>query len=242
MPRALPSFFIAGLTLLAAASVHADAYDYVVTPYFGSSRPLVRLGWGAADKREISSTGQSLAVGIAPTSNWYTEAWVSWNRDNGRALSYNGWYWTNQFAISSGGRSEWALYTSIWKPDFINSGWTWSAGPMFQYAGDGFDLNLNLFVYKWLRPGRYIPAELQYQAQIKTLLAPGWEWGVQALGETGPVSNPHRFGLQEHLVGPALFGHRPYAGGSLRWDAGLLLGLNKESPRAQLRAQLGYQF
>ncbi len=44
------------------------------------------------------------------------------------------------------------------------------------------------------------------------------------------------------LSGIAAFDTDLDAGGSMRWDAGLLLGLNKESPRAQLRAQLGYQF
>lgn len=231
-----------GLSLLAGAA-SADSYDYVLQPY-PEAGPTLRLGAGALRRRDgaPSAGGQSLAFGMSLLPRWYSELWVSWERDRGRPRAYNGWYWSNQLWLGSTARSDWALYFSYWKPDFARSGWEWTVGPMLQLAQPGYDLNFNLLLRKWLREDRPRPAELAYQAQIKTLWRPGWEWGLQALGELGPAGKPDRWQEQTHELGPALFGHQSLGRGSLRYDLGLLLGLTEASPRARLRAQLSYQF
>jgi len=226
------------LALLLSTQARADAYDYVLVPYIDPGKLSLRLSWGAADKRGLSATGQAIALGYGVSEHWYTELWVSQERDRGRPMSPHGWYWSNQLKLGSSERSDWALYLSYWKPPASAGGWEWTLGPMWQYAGSGFDLNVNVLLRHWLRPGRVQHTELAYQAQIKALWRPGWEWGAQAYGEFGPLSDPDPLKAQQHLWGPALFGHST----GWRYDVALLAGLNTASPRAQLRAQLAYTF
>lgn len=232
------------LLLLSAGTARADAYDYVLVPYFEPGKFTARLGWGAVDKRTISAAGQSLALGYGVSERWYTEVWISQERDRGQPMGSHGWYWSNQIQLASSGRSDWALYLSYWRPPTSPGGWEWSAGPMWQYAGEAFDLNLNLIIKHWLRPARRMPTEIGYQLQAKRLFAPGWEWGLQAYGEFGELRDIAPLKEQSHLLGPALFGHTAAGGatGIWRYDAALLFGLNSASPRAQLRALLSYQF
>jgi hypothetical protein len=242
VPSLGPCLALAAVLLLGAGAVRADAYDYVLVPYNEAGKFNLRLAWGVADKREISASGQALALGYSPSALWYTELWVAQERDRGRPLAYPGWYWSNQLHLASTERSDWALYISYWRPPASAGGWEWTLAPMWQYAARGFDLNVNILAKHWLRPSRPQSTELGYQAQIKSLLQPGVEWGAQAYGELGPLSNPEPWKEQQHQFGPALFGHQASGGGVWRYDAALLAGLNKASPRAQLRAQLAYQF
>lgn len=238
---ALAALMLAG----AASTASADPYSYVLVPYIDPGKLEMRASWGMQDERDGSSAnGQALAIGYSPTSWWYTEFWVAQERQRGDPLEYDGWYWSNQLRLGSSGRSDFAVYASYWKPRPGTDGWNWTIGPMWQYAGDHFDLNLNVLLSRWVHPSfRQRPTDLSYQAQIKTLLAPGWEWGAQLYGDLGALSNPDGFHDQEHQLGPAIFGHRANGyGGVWRWDAALLFGLNTASPRAALRAELGYQF
>ncbi len=230
--------------LLAAGPASADPYSYVLVPYNEQGKVSLRLSWGIEDERQHSANGQALALGYSPTSWWYTEFWISQERDRGDPLQYDGWYWSNQLHLASSERNDLSFYASYWKPRPGTGGWNWTVGPMWQYAADHFDLNVNLLLSRWVHPSfRQQPTDLAYQAQIKTLLRPGWEWGAQMYGDFGPLSKPDPWSAQEHQLGPAIFGHQTSgSSGVWRYDAALLFGLNNASPRALLRAEVGYQF
>lgn len=230
---------------LAPGAARADVYDYVLVPYAEQGGPTVRLGLGAARPPRgggASSHGQAFAIGYGVTPRWYTELWTSWQRAGGREYRGNGWYWSSQFALVSGQRSDWSIYASYWKPDFADSGREWTLGPLWQWSGAGYDLNVNVLAHRWQRPARTSRVELDYQLQWKTLwrqaFGANWEYGAQAYGELGPASDLLPWKRQRHLVGPAVFGRVD----AWRWDVALLAGLSDASPRFALRGQLAYRF
>ena len=229
------------LSALLSSTARAAPYDYVLLPYFEAGQWRASADWGTQQLDSGHAQGEALTLGYAPTSFWYTEAWGTWESQAGSPTEFGGGYWTNEIALPSLGRADWAIAATYWKPNFGGSGYAWTVGPMFQFAADHFDLNLNLFATHWLWPGRPLPATLSYQAQIKTLLAPGWEWGAQALGDLGRVARPG-LGGQSQELGPALFAHRKIGPGSVHFDLALLAGLNDSSARTTLRAQLAYSF
>ncbi|WP_144006651.1 hypothetical protein [Pelomonas sp. KK5] len=242
MRRGLGFFLL--LALAAAGPACADPYAYVMTPYNEKGEVTLRLSWGTQDERTRSASGQAVALGWSPTTWWYTELWAAEERERSRPMQYDGWYWSNQLHLGSSERSDFSFYASYWKPRPGTGGWNWTIGPMWQYSAARVDFNLNVLVSRWVHPSfRQQPADLSYQAQAKTLLAPGWEWGAQMYGDLGPLANPSPWREQEHQLGPAIFGHRAAgSAGTWRYDAALLFGLNNASPRALMRAEIAYSF
>ena len=236
------------LALLLAAGgsgqAFADPYDYVLIPYSEKGKFSLRYSAGVQDERDESASGHAVALGYSPTDWWYTEFWASQEREGDGSLAYDGWYWSNQLHLFSGGRNDVSFYVSYWKPRPGTEGWNWTIGPMWQYSAQRFDFNLNLLVSRWVHPSfPQPPARLSYQAQVKTLLARGWEWGGQMYGDFGALANPAPWRRQTHQIGPALFGHRATdSAGVWSYDAALLFGLNDASPRSWLRAEVAYQF
>lgn len=102
---------------------------------------------------------------------------------------------------------------------------------------------VNLFLTKEI--GRYAGSgRMSFSYAWETRIDTGGpvEPGFQAYGEPGPFGHFAPISLQDHRIGPQLFGTIYDLGpGTLKWNGGILFGLTPAAPRRTLRWQFEYE-
>ncbi|MEO6065908.1 MAG: hypothetical protein ABIP49_09050, partial [Lysobacterales bacterium] len=144
-------------------------------------------------------------------------------------LTEQGQYWVD---VGLFVKYEWVLADGV--PDeFV-------IGPMFQKDIGRTQANFNLLFERGVGHGAGNEVELDYRAQLRWRGNPLHEFGLQAFGGFGDVSE---LGSEtSHSVGPAIFGATSLGGGKkLAYDAAVLVGLTDSAPDLTLRFEIEYE-
>ena len=85
--------------------------------------------------------------------------------------------------------------------------------------------------------------EIGYQWQIKYRWLQAFEFGAQGFGEMGRWDNWDQSALQNHRLGPAVFGKVGVGTGqAIRYNAAMLFGASDAAPDHTFRMQVEYEF
>lgn len=242
---ALAAAFAACVT--APAIVRAGPSDYVLTPIVEEGEREVDFKAGSAKLRDgTRASAQSIGLGWGINSWWFSEFYAQWHKQPGESHGFDAWEWENRFQITETGKHaiDIGFVLEIERPKDRSEGYEYRWGPLLQTdLSPQLQANLNLLIAKHIRAEQGSKAELAYQWQLKYRWKPSLEWGIQGLGSMGPWNDWAPASEQSHVAGPALFGRLSLGGRqTIKYNAGLLYGLNKASPQPTLRAQVEYEF
>jgi hypothetical protein len=224
----------------------AGPSDYVATPIVEEGEREIDFKAGSGKLRGGGrESAWSLGLGYGVNSWWFTELYAKWHHEQGERSGFDAWEWENKFQLTETGRYpvDIGLLLEIERPKDRSEGYEVVWGPLLQTEFGRWQANLNLLVEKHIRTAVPQKAELGYQWQMKYRWQPALEAGAQGFGSVGPWSDWLPGHAQSHVAGPALFG-RVKVGDhqTVKYNAGLLFGVNNASPTHTLRLQAEYEF
>jgi len=236
------TFFLSVITIPVAS---AGPADYVYTPRVVYSEQEIDFKFGSARNPDgTSKQVSSLGYGKGVTEYWFTEIYLKRESDNGSKLTLA--EWENKFQLTETGKYpvDAGLIVEIEVP--LNTGNEpneFKIGPLFQAGFGKYQLNGNLLFERKFGPGGPHLTEFGYQLQAKYRLQPSFEFGAQALGETGEWNNWDNRASQNHRIGPAVFGKiRLGHNQAVMYNAAWLLGASDAAPDHTFRMQAEYEF
>lgn len=231
---------------LITTHVHAGPNDYVRTPIVEEGEKEIDFKTGIQNNRDgTSEAATSLGFGWGATSWWFTEVYAKYKREPGESNSFDAIEWENKFQLTETGKYpvDVGFLLEIERPQDRSEGYELTYGPMFQAEWGKVQGNFNLFVQRHVKATTAFATELQYQAQLKYRQSEQFEWGAQAFGSLGQWDDWSAGSLQEHKIGPALFGKiKTGTKQAIKWNAALLYGLTDATPSSTLRFQAEYEF
>lgn len=225
----------------------AGPSDYVVTPIVEEGERELDFKAGTAKLRDGTRESKySLGLGLGVNRWWFTEVYAIWHKEPGQSHSFDAWEWENKFQLTETGKYpvDVGLLFEIERPKDRSEGYEYRWGPLLQAdLTPSLQANFNLLFEKHVRSSEGGKAELGYQWQLKHRWRPAFEFGLQGFGEMGPWNHWAPKSEQSHTAGPAVFG-RVKVGErqAIKYNAGLLFGLNDAAPRNTLRLQAEYEF
>ncbi len=225
----------------------AGASDYVITPIVEQGEREIDFKAGTAKLRDgTRANKESLGFGWGATSWWFTELYAVWHKEPGERHGFDAWEWENKFQLTETGRYpvDVGFLFEIERPKDRSEGYELRWGPLLQTEfGSRVQANLNLLLEKHVRASQPSRAELGYQWQVKYRWQPSLEFGAQGFGALGPWRDGSPSSEQSHIAGPAVFGRiRVGERQVVKYNAGLLFGLNDGAPRNTFRLQAEYEF
>jgi hypothetical protein len=220
--------------------------DYVATPIVDEGEREVDFKAGSRKLRDgARESAWSLGLGYGATAWWFTELYAKWHHEPGERSAFDAWEWENKFQLTETGKYpvDVGFLLELERPKDRGEGYEYVWGPLLQTEFGLWQGNLNLLIEKHIRAAEPAKAELNYQWQMKYRWTPSLEFGVQGFGGVGPWNDWAASKEQSHIAGPALFG-RIKAGEhqAIKYNAGLLFGLNHSSPKHTLRVQAELEF
>jgi hypothetical protein len=228
-------------------AVSAGPGDYVFVPYAEAGKRTVGYAFGVAREREGGrETEHALNLGWAPTERWFTALYAGWYGQPGESTSLYSWSWWNHLKLRAQGQGPvevgvLAILERLRGSDEGTGAIT--IGPTLQIDTERLQININPLFEKYVGANESAPTELKYQWQVKTLMRPRIELGLQGFGEFGPWNHWLPAAEQAHSLGPAVFFRQPMGGQSaLKLDAALLVGVGAGSPRNSFRMRLQQEF
>lgn len=234
------SCFVCGRPALAGPA------DYVYTPIVEEGEREIDFKAGT---RKLPDGGResawSLGLGYGATGWWFTELYAKWHHQPGERSGFDAWEWENKFQLTETGKYpvDVGFLLEIERPKERSEGYEYKWGPLLQAEFGLWQANLNLLIEKHIRAAESAKAELGYQWQVKYRWKPALEAGVQAIGSVGAWNDWAPSREQTHSIGPALSGRiKVGQHQAIKYNAGLLFGLNNASPKHTLRAQVEYEF
>ena len=240
--------------LLAASaispSVWADPADYVKVPSieYGERELELKYGTSKLPDGEGRISAGTFGLGYGVTPNWFTEAYIKYQKTPGEHTRFDAIEWENKFLITEPGKYpvDLGMFVELEVPRDRNEGYEFRFGPLLQTDFGLVQVNSNFFLKRQVRAGAGADpqvTEFHYQLQAKYRLMREFEFGMQALGELGKWNHWESSDKQNHRVGPAIFGKIPTrAKEAIRYDLAWLVGASKAAPDSTMRLQLEYEF
>ncbi|MEO8386223.1 MAG: hypothetical protein ABI583_13330 [Betaproteobacteria bacterium] len=245
------AIFIGCLTYFAVAGVAvADPADYVKTTAidYGERELEIKFGTSKLADGEGRVAAGTFGLGFGVTPTWFTEAYVKYQKSPNEKTSYDAFEWENKFSLTETGKywADLGLFVELEIPRDRNEGFEFRFGPLVQTEFDKVQVNTNLFLKRNVHVGAGSEpqvTELHYQMQAKYRFKREIEVGVQAFGELGKWNHWDASEMQNHRLGPALFGKLSMGGReAIKYDVAWLVGASKAAPDSTLRVQLEYEF
>lgn len=225
----------------------AGPADYIYTPLVQEGEREIDFKSGNSNNKDgTRESAWSIGLGYGVSNWWFTEFYGKWHKEPGDQSSFDAWEWENKFQLTETGKYpvEVGFVFEIERPKDRSEGYEYKWGPLFQSdITSHVQANLNVLVEKHIQASTPSKAELGYQWQLKYRLQPDFEYGVQGLGELGPVSNWSPKDEQIHKLGPAIFGRvRTGQHEFIKYNAAVLFGATSSTPNTTLRLQAEYEF
>ena len=240
----LSAFFT--LTAVPFHALAASPNDYIRLPIVEEGEREIDLKSGIQRNRDgQSELAHSLGLGMGVNRWWFTELYAKYKREPGDSLSFDAWEIENRFQLTETGKYpvDLGFLLEIERPTDRTEGYETTYGPMLQKEWGLVQLNTNLFIQKHIKARDSFATEMLYQAQIKYRQSQSLEWGAQAFGSVGQWNDWTNHSLQEHKLGPALFGKVKIQGKqAFKWNAAYLVGTTNATPSKTLRFQGEYEF
>ena len=233
-------------SFLSARPAAAAPSDYVVTPIVEEGAREIDFKAGTRKLRDgTRESAWSIGFGYGATSWYFTELYAKWHHEPGQQSAFDAWEWENRFQLTETGKYpiDVGFLLEIERPKDRSEGYEYRWGPLLQSEFGLWQANLNVLIEKHIRAAETEKAELGYQWQLKYRWKPSLEAGVQGFGAVGPWNDWASSKEQSHIAGPALFGRIKVGNHqAIKYNAGLLVGLNNASPKHTLRVQAEYEF
>ncbi len=236
-----------GALMLAGQAMALSPTNYIFLPKVeeGEKEIEIKAGTSKHDGRESAFVA---GFGIAVNSFWFTEVSLKAVKEPGRGSRYDGIEFENKFQLTETGKFpiDIGLFTELEIPRESSEGREVSIAPLFQTEFGKTQLNLN-FVFErrfggQVEPGERRKTEFNYQLQAKYRLMPAFEFGLQAFGELGELSDIAPKAEQAHKFGPAVFGKIDLGGRQkIKYNLAYLFGKG-EAPKNTIRTQVEYEF
>ena len=243
---------LAGASLALASSLtsvpaFAGPADYVYEPTVEYGEREIDFKAGASNLRDgTNANARSIGFGWGVTPHWFTEVYAKWHKDPAEGSGFDAYEWENKFQLTETGKYpvDVGVILEIERPKNRAAGYEVRWGPLFQAEiTDKVQANVNLLFQKNVKTEEPAPAQMQYQWQVKYRYREQFEFGAQGFGEMGPWNHWAPSSEQAHIAGPAIFGKlRVGPKQVIRYNAGVLFGLNNGAPRNTVRVQAEYEF
>lgn len=237
---------------LVSAAACAEPSDYVYTPNveygereldfkFGSARPP------GGDRQQQDS----IAFGYGATEYWFTEVYLKYQRDGSEGNHLDAMEFENKFQLTETGKYpvDVGFITEIEIPRQTGDTYEFRFGPLFQTEFGKLQLNGNLLLDRHYRGNADFDGgvphntEISYQWQVKYRWLREFEYGLQGLGEMGKWNAWDGRDLQNHRLGPAVFGKIGLGNHqAISYNAAWLIGASRAAPDNTFRMQVEYEF
>ncbi len=236
---------------LTPLAVLADPAGYIKLPAieYGEREIEVKYGSSKLGEGEGRESAGTFGFGYGVTPTWFTEAYLKYKKALDDRSRFDAVEWENKFLLTETGKYpvDVGFFVEIEVPRARSEGYELRLGPLFQVETGNMQLNGNFFLKRQYHsesaPAEAPVTEFHYQAQLKYRYQRELEFGIQALGELGRWNHWDKHEMQNHRVGPAIFGKLPLGGReAIRYDAAWLFGATKASPDSTVRLQLEYEF
>lgn len=247
--RASPPVIAALALMLGAHGARAvDPSDYLLLPSVVEGEREIdwHSGVGSAGARTRHRDSSGIGFGTGVTQNWFTEVAAEYRRDPRTGTTLNAYEWENIVLLAEPG--EWlvdvGMLLNVEQPHRAAEGPSIRLGPLLQKEFGRFQANFNLIYSRHYRSTEMLPAHLSYQGQFKYRYSRPFEFGIQAFGNVGSVTQSWApYSEQVHRFGPAVLGRFVVPGEqSLSYNAAFLVGSTARSPDRTFRVQLEYEF
>jgi high-affinity iron transporter len=238
----------AGLMTYLLSPSPASATQKVYMPAVVQGEAEIELrGHYDSDNDPALDKGQKykLDLGYAPTDFWLTEAVVEVAKEGPDSTKLDSFEWENIFQLTPQGKYwlDAGFLAAIEFPAHAGNPKKIEFGPLLQKQVGPILNTVNLLFVKEAGTNAHKPLQSSYAWQTKWLLHPTFEPGFEAYGDFGDVRDFHIGKDMQHQAGPAIFGSFNIgAGQKLRYEAGVLFGLNSATPDASLKWTLEYEF
>lgn len=236
----LAAFVAAGI--LASFPAHAGPATSVYTPIVenGETEFEYKGGWRSFDGG-LEEHASVFEIGHGMNDHWFTELELEQSFEDGGPNKLESVEWENKFAFTERGKywldvGLFAAYEHTFDPrdpDEIK------IGPMFMKDIGPVTANFNLLFERKIGSGASSDTDLGYQWQVRWHGRETLEFGLQGMGDVGALG--HLGQDQSHIAGPVLFGAHRTGSGKIKWNAGVLAGLDRNAPNVTVRAQIEYE-
>lgn len=220
---------LAAMSTLASGAAFAGV-DKVYDPYVEQGEvELEARGVHGLDSGEYKT---KVGIGYGVTSRWFVEGYLIGEKEDGD-FEVEEAELENKFQLTEQGRywADFGLLVELEKA-FDEDAWETKVGPLVQKQfGQVVATGNLLFEKKFGDDVAESEWETLGSVQLKYRLGPNLEPGIEYYGDE-----------ETHAVGPVLLGANPFGMEHVKWEAGLLFGLNDETEDNILRWQLEYEF
>jgi len=244
MPRSIaPIRFLLPLAcvglLAAGGNARAGAAEVVYQPVVenGETELEYRGGWRTFDggREEHASI---LEIGRGMGDHWFTEVELEQSFEDGGPNHLEALEWENILALTERGKywmdfGIFASYEHTFNPHDPDG---MKIGPMFMKDIGPVTANVNLLFERELGHGASHDTGLGYTWQLRVHGSEAFEVGAQGIGEFGAIG--HLGQEQSHIAGPAVFGQHRFGRDTVKWNAAVLGGLDRNAPNVTIRTQI----
>lgn len=234
------SLLTALLGALYAPLSHAGAADYVYTLNIEQGESELDVQYGTARQTDGSRIQtSSVAIGYGVSERWFTEGYLKRDRATNATLAE----WENKFLLLESGNLKVGLVTELAAPLSGSAPWEIRVGSLLQTKFEQWQLNANLLFERAFgkadEHGVAFATNIGYQLQARYHWQPTLDVGVQAMGEMGKWDQWDSAAIQNHRIGPAVFGK---LGKDISYNAAWLFSASPAAPSHTLRMQFEYEF
>jgi hypothetical protein len=236
------------LGLLNASLAAASPADYVYTPTVEYGEKEIDFKYGnAKEQGGARSQTTSLGFGYGATEYWFTEVYLKREIEGSEKVTIA--EWENKFQLTETGKYfiDVGLITEIEAP--LTNGhdpYEVKIGGLFQKELGNVQLNANLLFKRKIGPkdpDEHYVTEIGYQWQAKYRWKEAFEFGLQGMGEMGKWDDWDESKLQNHRMGPAVFGKIGLGQKqAIKYNAAMLFGVSDAAPDHTFRMQAEYEF
>ena len=174
-----------------------------------------------------------LGVGYGVNAAWFIEGYAIFEQETGNSAKVEAVELENKFQLTEQGQYwvDIGLLTELEKAVDENV-WEFKAGPLFQKQIKDWVATANFFLEQKFGPDAGDSGvEFLGAAQLKYRLSPSLEPAVEYYGDE-----------ETHAIGPVLLGKHRFGTVPVKWELGVLKGLNDDAADINFRWLLELEF
>jgi hypothetical protein len=228
-----------------AKTAFAEPSDYIYLPQVEAGERELDFKFGAAQSPNAGNNqAASVGFGYGASETWFTEIYLKYTRD-ATATRYDAIEWENKFQLAETGKYplDLGLVFEFEVPRDRSQGYETKLGLLSQSDFGKLQVNGNVLLQRQYRSTGSEDTQLGYQWQAKYRWRPILELGFQGFGEVGRWNHWDNNEIQNHRMGPAIFGKIALGGRqAVKYNAAWLVGVSQAAPDHTLRLQTEYEF
>lgn len=217
--------------LLLPASVHAGV-DKIYDPYVHQGE-LELEARGVHQFDDENEHKLKFGAGYGVNRFWFVEGYAIVEQETGGHVEVKELELENKFQLTEQGR-YWADLGALVEveKELGEDKWELKAGPLLEKQIRRWIVTANLYVEKQFGSDRSTSeAEFLGAARVKYRLSPELEPAIEYYADE-----------ETHSLGPVLTGSHRWGKTPIKWEAGVLAGLNHDSPDVSIRWLLEFEF